>query len=389
MLYSNIKSTVLLNTLLWLVFIFYSQTVIANQTSLADANKLFSEIQYRRLTTNSDLTARRGQIYSSSGQDLINAIEYIKQDNELRVFPKEYLLMQSVVRLRTLLLENNSLSNSNRQIYLQQLHLLSELRSETQRQLNDGSHYQIVKAFPFDKAAISSIQIVRDIEKSNEVLELLENYQYSELSKMLPADKRHQIKILKRALEKLEPSKIQPLLDWSINLKNNQSEFQEEIILLISIVAGDLFTAAEILKRGKNISFHHYFNKISTRFSLQKQFEFFKQISILKEYGSASMYQINRLDISADQKKRFFLDALAHPNSGSSAAHILSDEMADDVVDKLVEIARNNPDRLTQKNAVLALLLSQNSLAKRKTSLLYHDKLLEPKLTKEIAPWFE
>jgi hypothetical protein len=383
MLYSSLKTIGSLFTLLMMISMFNSQIVFA------DTNLVFNEIRFKQLEANKELSARRDQVHSSSGQALINAIENIKKNSEQNALSKEFLLMQSVARLRSLLLENKRLSNSDRQIYLEQLHLLSEIKSETQRKLNDGRYYQIVKAFPFDKAAISSIQIVRDTEKSNEVLELLENYQYSELSKMLPTDKRHQIKILKRALEKLEPSKMQPLLNWSNNAANNQLVFPAETIFLISIVAGDLPKAVESLIRDKNISFHHYFDKISTRFSLQQRFEFFKHVSNLKSYASASMYQISRLDISVERKKRFFLDALGRPNSGSSAAHILSDEMTDDEVDKLVEIAKNSPDLLTQKNAVLALLLSQSSLAKRKTSQLYHAKLLEPKLTKEIAPWFE
>lgn len=362
----------------------------------ADDNKMFSEEFIELSLTRLEVIAQKKQINSLSGEALIKLIKTIESDEKLTGLKKEFLLMQSVIRLRLLLEEagarppeDNKLISAQRAVYLEQLQLLSELKSITRRQLSDGNHFQIVKAFPFDKAATSSIKWILDSEKSNQLWRIMKDFNYDLIEALLPKEKNEQVELLKRAITKLESSKHRSLLIWARGGDHGEAKLPAETILLLALNEGDLSMAAEALVLDNDITLHHYFSKIAEDYDTDQRFEFFKMISKMANHASVAMYQIEQLAIDDELKTDFFVSSLADSNSGSSAAHILSRNLSTDQIDDLAQVIETSQHGLEQKNALLALLLSDKTLAKQKISNLYQANKMAPKLAREVAPWFK
>ena len=360
----------------------------------ADDNNLFSEKFIDLSVTSIEVSKKRNQIRILSGNALIDMIEIIESNEKLIGLKKEFLLMQSVTRLRLLLQEALRIDNSNlipaeRATYLEQLQLLSELKSVTKRRLSDGNHSQIVKAFPFDEAAKSSIKWILDIEKSNVLWRMMENFRYDQILAELPIEKNQQVQLLKQAIAKLDPSKLRSLLAWSRGTDQAEAKLPAEVILTVALNQGDLLAAAAALSLDDDIILHHYFSKINTDYNPEQRFEFFKTISKIANHASIAMYQIEQLTIDVELKVNFFMSSLADSNSGSSAAHILSRDLSTDQVNDLTQIIEMSQHLVEQKNALLALLLSDNPFAKQKISELYKASKMAPKLAREVTSWVE
>lgn len=357
--------------------------------ALAAGDKVFSENSISQVVALQEVSEKKKQINRLSGRALIRVIKVIESDDHRAMLEKEFLLMQSVARLRTLLQNKNKLLNTDRLVYLEQLQLLSRLNSFTQRQLSDGNHYQIIKAFPFDQAAKSSLQFILDLEKIDRLWRIMEDLQFEQLVDELPEGKNYQVKLLTRAIDKLGESKMQLLLNWSKANNQAPSKLPEEVILTIALRAKDLSAATGALWADENISLHHHFPMIAANFNPEQRFEFFREITKIADYASMAMYQIEQLAVDDDLKKTFYQDSLADSNSGSSAAHILSRDLSIDQINELAETTEISQNFHEQKNALLALLLSDNAQAKQKSLDLYRANKLAPKLAQEVAAWFK
>jgi len=357
--------------------------------ALAAGDKVFSENSISQVVALQEVSEKKKQINRLSGRALIRVIKVIESDDHRAMLEKEFLLMQSVARLRTLLQNKNKLLNTDRLVYLEQLQLLSRLNSFTQRQLSDGNHYQIIKAFPFDQAAKSSLQFILDLEKIDRLWRIMEDLQFEQLVDELPEGKNYQVKLLTRAIDKLGESKMQLLLNWSKANNQAPSKLPEEVILTIALRAKDLSAATGSLWADENISLHHHFPMIAANFNPEQRFEFFREITKIADYASMAMYQIEQLAVDDDLKKTFYQDSLADSNSGSSAAHILSRDLSIDQINELAETTEISQNFHEQKNALLALLLSDNAQAKQKSLDLYRANKLAPKLAQEVAAWFK
>ena len=367
------------------VLIFSTLLLIAGSVKANNTPSIFSGYQIQQATSQPLVKKKRQQINGLTGRFLIDTISSIQTSGQWTILDKEYLLMQSVVRLRKLIVDDNRIAPLQQMTYLNKLTFLSEMKSVSERWLEDGSNRQIIKAFPFASAAKSSINAIHDRIKSNSLLILLEDYQYAQLTEILLMDQKRQLNLLLPAIARLTPSKIDSLLEWSIQ----QKLMPDEAVFLIALYAKNLTIALGFLKRNSKINFHAYFKLLSDQFAHHQRFDFFKQTAQLAEYASTSIYQIDGLDIGSDIKQDYLIACLADRYSGSSAAHVLSRKLSVSLIEQLAEMVIKDISVTAQKNAALALILSSNIDAKQKISDLYQAKLIAPKLAKELPQWLK